>query len=173
MTFLPVVILAIDPGAVAGWAIFRAGVLVRSGSARTVHEREVVVCQAVAVAADAGCPLVVVAETWRPMKSHVTMLGMGAAWGLWLAELQRCGVPARRILRVVPEVWRKACYGTARVPREEAKPKAIDFVARCYRTEAGPDEAEAICIGAWGSEAEAELRFALGVQALRALGVAA
>lgn len=170
MNFLPVTVLAIDPGAVAGWAIFRAGVLVESGSARSVAERERVVTRAAGLFED---PLVVAAETWRPMKSHKTMLGMGAAWGLWLAELERAGVPSRRIFRVEPETWRKACYGVARVPAEEAKEKAIDWVRRRYGIEAGSDEAEAVCIGGWASEAEEEIRKALGVMVLRRLGVAA
>lgn len=167
MMFIPATILAIDPGAVAGWAIFRSGNLLSSGSADTPQERERAVSEAIELSE--GSALVVAAETWRPMKSHRTMMGMGAAWGLWLAELQRAEVKQRRIIRVEPETWRRACYGQARVPREEAKPRAIQFVKRCYGVAAGEDEAEAICIGAWASEAQDELKKALGARELARL----
>jgi hypothetical protein len=188
MTFLPVTILAIDPGSeVSGYALFREGTLLESGIATTCFDRELTVR---ALLRQPG-PHVVVAETWRPMKSHETTLGMGAAWGLWRAELEHAvSFDLRRVFRVDPETWRKACYGVARLPRPrlpknasakekreaseraraDLKQKAIDFVAVAYRVEASADEAEAICIGAWGSEQRAEIERVLGARAMKQLG---
>src|SRR5699024_3652485 len=105
----------------------------------------------------------------------------------------RIDLPERRIIRVEPETWRKACYGTARLQRRrvpkgasakvkreaqearraQLKAAAIAFARRAYGVEASDDEAEAICIGGWASEARSEIEKALGVRVMKQIERAA
>lgn len=160
------VILAIDPGACSGWALFKRGHLIMSGVAMRADQRSDVMTSAEAFAGDLGtpgCRFVVVREDWtvgggkgtgaRGTRWNVaTILGMGASWGRWLEQLEVSGMAARRIVRVTPATWRRVLKGVGPTrSRDEAKATAQLFA----RAKLGglahiePDEAEAIAIGFW------------------------
>lgn len=164
MTAHDCVILAIDPGAVSGWAVFIRGERRSSGR---IPEREPatlrlnrhdVVMMAKDAADNENLPLVVVAEKWTAggWASHLTLVGLGAAWGEWRAALDRWGVPKRRVVRVYSQTWRAAVIGGRQRSTEKWKASArLVAQAQCRTLAIDDDQAEAICIGLWALRAEA------------------
>lgn len=150
------VILGIDPGATSGWALLYVDAHGRErleagtcrGASRDVVDR------ALALAAETGLPLVVVAERWSAggWASHTTLLGLGAAWGAWLAALDG-RVPKRRIVRVYSQTWRAAIIGGRQRSTEAWKESACRVAFVRWGVVLGPDAAEAACIAAWGARA--------------------
>lgn len=162
----PCVILGIDPAASSGWAIFAYGKYITSGVAKTQSEREYAVRLALnETLARIDMPkhdpvLVVVAEKWtRGGKWYAaTMTGIGASWGKWVAELERVGLPKRRIVRVYPATWRGAVLGiggrnaTTEICHRLAILRANTLhLKRHGATRMCSDEAEAIAIAEWGT----------------------
>ncbi len=153
--------MGIDPGATSGWAVMVRGMVTGAiGVARTADERRDAVLYAQRLAEINALPLVVVAETWSAggWASHATLLGLGAAWGAWRESLRECGVPESRIVRVLTQTWRAAILGGGnRRGGRDWKAEAIRWAERaigaalCRRLTA--DEAEALCMAAWGSRA--------------------
>ncbi|MCH9839215.1 hypothetical protein K0U83_26370 [bacterium] len=155
---IPVTILAIDPGRTSGWAVFAFDRCIASGTATTHDQRVLAIEIAQAEESRSGRKLIVVAEKWAPGGRWytATMTGIGAAWGMWQAALESCGVPAARIVRVYPQTWRaKVLGGGWGVKSDEWALRA----AKRAETETGhpcsDDEAEAVCVGAWALRAEA------------------
>lgn len=143
------VILAIDPGAVSGWALWHFGPIT-SGVAKTWKERADVISMALNTACEE--PLVVAIEKWQPgglRMSFSTMVGLGRARGKWDHVLEVAGI--RRIVEATPYEWRKATIGAGRVGREDAKSMAR---ARYPHAES-PDGAEALCIAEWADKSGA------------------
>jgi len=102
-------------------------------------------------------PLVVVAENWTAggWRSAASMMGTGAAWGVWLGALGEIGQPKRRIVRVNTQTWRKAVLGmNARAGHDALKAAARARALTLVGRDVGDDEADAICIGVWASYAE-------------------
>lgn len=98
-------------------------------------------------------PLIVVREDWTPggWGSFKSVLGMGAGWGLWLAELYRNDL--NKFFTVLPQTWRAGLFGKGR-PKdsEELKTHAIEYIhARCG-LRVGHDVAEAACVGLFGAQ---------------------
>lgn len=155
---IPVTILAIDPGRTSGWAVFAFDRCIASGTATTHDQRVLAIEIAQAEEYRSGRKLIVVAEKWAPGGRWytATMTGIGAAWGMWQAALESCGVPAARIVRVYPQTWRaKVLGGGWGVKSDEWALRA----AKRAETETGhpcsDDEAEAVCIGAWALRSDA------------------
>jgi hypothetical protein len=124
---------------------------VASGSARSASE----IVAAVQVATDqekrGGGRLAVAAETWSPgwakyARNSKTVFGLGAAWGRWALALELAGVPKARISRVLPQTWRRLVLGNGAL----GKPAAVAYARSRFGVVAGEDEAEALCIAAWG-----------------------
>ena len=148
----PCVVLAIDSAQVSGWALFVSGELITAGVCKVDHDAVVSIAQAQATAHK--LPLIVVAETWSPgFKSHKTVLGMGAAWGIWTSALTRAKHPKRRIVKVLPATWRSAVLHRGRRGRDLWKAAAQSYVKQRYHVELSDDAAEAVCIGVWGMHA--------------------
>lgn len=184
---LPCAILAIDPGEVSGWATSVPPLRLPGesrwelGVAKTWRERQAVVLQALGLAAGVNRPLVVVAETWRASGAKKgrdgreswnseTIAGLGARWGLWLAELQRADVPPRRIVRVDTGTWTQVVLGGVRVTTEQRRARSIlRAKAVTQRADVQHDEAAALCIGLWGMRAE-KVASAIGKRELKRLG---
>ena len=155
---IPVTILAIDPGRTSGWAVFAFDRCIASGTATTHDQRVLAIEIAQAEESRSGRKLIVVAEKWAPGGRWytATMTGIGAAWGMWQAALESCGVPAARIVRVYPQTWRAQVLGGGwGVKSDEWALRA----AKRAEVETGhpcsDDEAEAVCIGAWALRADA------------------
>lgn len=157
----PCVVLGVDPGATSGWAVMVRGMVTDAiGVARTSDERRDAVSEAQRLALINALPLVVVAETWSAggWASHATLLGLGAAWGAWRETLAEHGIPARRIVRVLTQTWRAAILGGGnRRGGRDWKAEAIRWAERALGTRCPgrltADEAEALCMAAWGSRA--------------------
>lgn len=151
------VVLGIDPGATSGWAVVLRGDPTGAiGIARTAPERRDAVMYAQQVADRSGLPLVVVAEKWSAggWASHTTLLGLGAAWGAWREALVECGVPERRVVRVLTQTWRAAVLGGGnRRGGRDWKREAVEWARRALGREVGPDAAEALAIAVWGARA--------------------
>jgi hypothetical protein len=148
------VLLSVDPGARGGWALFVRGKRMASGVARNALERAAVIARAQAYEAEFGIALVVVGEKWSRggWFSFDVIVGTGAAWGRWAEALELAEHPARRIVRVLPATWRAPTVGKHK-GSDAYKAAAIKRVRGLYRIEVGADEAEALCIGEWGSRA--------------------
>ena len=175
---LPCVVLAIDPGATSGWALWgpdrprSPSDRLRSwtvGTASTWQGRYAAVVDAAHLASDADLPLVVVAETWPGLRG-TALAGLGAQWGRWLAELERLDVPARRVVRLTTGDWRRVVLGGARCRSTEAWKAASRARAHAVLGhDPGPDAADALCIGLAGLRSPA-VAAAIGKRELRRLG---
>jgi hypothetical protein len=160
------IVIAVDPGAIAGWAIAADGVIVASGSAKNITERIDALDKLEAVLmGDVDERVVAVLETWTvgggrgrdgqgTRWTPQTMIGLGASRGRWLEQLALAGLPDRRIVSVTPSTWRGAILdGLRRRTTDECKASA-QMVARLrLGHEVGPDEAEAVCIALWAMHA--------------------
>jgi hypothetical protein len=183
------VILAIDPGATSGWCVHAPSgqthdrALPLAGPAKTTSQRELAVSGALSAARDLQRVLVVVAETWRIPKQPEgeagrkrrafgaqTAAGLGASWGLWLAELERAGIRPSSVMRVDTGTWRARVIGGSRFRSTTEWKRAAQFRARAlFATshELEDDAAEATCIALWAERA-GELGLALPAATLRA-----
>lgn len=114
------VVLAIDPGALSGWALFVRGKLVDFGEGNKPLDRRLACYRAATTANDNGLPLIIVGETWTRHGdwSFESTLGLGAAWGRWLEgidEAPQVNIGQWRgpkIIRVLLDDWRRAIFGS-------------------------------------------------------------
>lgn len=182
----PIVILAIDPGATSGWCVLApepAGARARAGVAKTASQREAVITLARVTANERALELVVVAETWRippPAADEgakkrrafgaQTAAGLGASWGLWLAELERADIRSSAVQRVDTGTWRARVIGGRRFRSSADWKRAAQFRSRALfgpGHELSDDAAEATCIALWAERA-GEVGLALPATTLRA-----
>lgn len=153
------VVLAVDPAAKSGWAVFVNGAYVESGIAMTHVDRLDAAARALVEAARRELPLAVVGEKWPtggPFGGHRTQSGLSEQWGLWRAALEQTEVPKSRILRVLPSAWWRQIGAYARLGHDEIKLRSRRHAARVIvrpLDEIGEDEADAIGIGAWATRA--------------------
>ena len=170
---IPCVILAVDPAATSGWALWD-GSEWTTGVANTWVDRADAVMDAWSFDAVAGPvegrdrPLVVIAETWPGLRGSA-LAGLGAQWGKWLAELERIDVPEKRIVRVDTGTWRKTVLGITRQSGDTSKRAAMLRARAVLGHDVTADEAEALCIGLWGLRSE-KVAAAIGKRELRRLG---
>lgn len=148
------VILAIDPGAKAGAAIFVRDRLVAHFAVFGAEGRRDAVEQAQLSAANLQLPLAVVAERWAtggPFTNPRTMAALGAAWGAWREALELAGVNVKKVVRVYPQTWHAVTVG-GRMTRD--KTRLVEWVRQRYGVEpASEDAAAAIGIGCWATHA--------------------
>lgn len=154
----PCVILAVDPGAKSGWAIFDGGKYATSGMCKSQAGRAFACEIAAGRAKASGLGLVVVAEKWTPGGKFAgarTMAGLGAQWGLWLAAIEAAHIPKSRVVRVHTQTWRAAILQPRRGTRSEQL--KLMSIARAEAISGEPymddDRADAICIGQWATRA--------------------
>jgi len=160
----PVVILAIDPAVVSGWALRVCGVLASSGKTETPDEMNAVVKLAYRTAEKFRRPLVVVYEKWNPHGkwSHDAKMGAAKSVGKWelLVEMLPRRKPTTKTVTVLADEWRKRMYGFCRKPKGETfnwKAYAVR-TAQCLDPRSPPpaehNEAEARLISGWASFSE-------------------
>lgn len=176
---LPCTILAVDPGKTSGWAVHVDDEW-HTGVAEDYRARRLAAYDAWSCARRSDRPLVVVAETWRVSGgkqgregraswNSATIAGLGAQWGLWLAELQRLDVPERRIVRVDTGTWGQVVLGRSRMTTEQRHVASQLRARAVLGHDVGPDEAAALCIGLYGLRSE-KVAAAIGKRELRRLG---
>lgn len=151
------VVLALDAAECTGWALYVLGKLEGSGefpiySDEGVAEVVRVVERAKGAALAIGVPWVCVVEaTWGGRMG----LGTPAAVGYWTFALRNAQLPRARIGEVYPATWRARTLprGMHAAKRDDVRAceqlTASAFAARTV----GPDEAPAILIGKWATQA--------------------
>lgn len=177
---LPCVLMAVDPGKTSGWALW-TGKGWETGVADYWKTRAGTCLDAGMWAHETQRPLVVVAETWRVSGggkqgregraswNSATIAGLGAQWGLWLAELQRLDVPERRIVRVDTGTWGQAVLGRSRMTTEQRRAASRLRARAVLGRDVTHDEAAALCIGLWALRSE-KVAKAIGARELKRLG---
>ncbi len=152
------VVLALDTAEKTGWSVWVLGKLTSSGEFRIysgdgVREVIRVVETAKAYALRLGVPWVVMSE--RSWGGH---MGMGAtcAFGFWKFALLNAQLPEARVGQVFPAMWRarvlpKGMHAAKRNFVREAELVAASALVDGRHV--GNDEAPAILIGKWGTQA--------------------
>lgn len=152
------VVLALDAGESSGWAVWALGKLAASGEFRIYSDegvREVlrVVDTAKSFALQLGVPWVAMLEAaWG---GHMA-IGASAASGYWTFALRNAQLPRARIGDVYPSRWRARVLprGMHAAPREVVRACEVEAATRVAGREiAGHDEAPAILIGKWATQA--------------------
>jgi hypothetical protein len=158
------VILGVDPGGTAGWALIIDGALMDCGTVKTWggHDVRSVVERAVAVAAGTKREFHLVVEHWPAAyagRSSQTWLGLGEARGPWRYEfnaaVRACkGLTlAGRYHKAEVNVWRRTLFGPGSIKTDVAKERALEWVAEnTGRIIESHDAAEAVCIAMFGIE---------------------
>lgn len=154
------VILAVDPGARAGWRV-RSPERVGYGVAETHAQRCEAVLMAKTEALRLGLPLVIIAEAWTRFGKWgaAQMAGTAAQWGRWQVAIDEthletmpkigrakayCGV-----VRVQSDVWYRALIaGPGRCTTKRPQ-RLLNAQARAGI--ADPDIAVATCIAEWAT----------------------
>jgi hypothetical protein len=147
-------VLGIDTARISGCAVRVSGRLHASLEANASDPFELAeVVRYAQRTASAGAPLVVIFErSYGGYRS--AMIGLGVARGAWNAALTRAGHPKRRIVSVLPTVWRVAVLGRESIGARRAALRAMELRTACAeagRSDLGPDEAAAICLSAWAA----------------------
>ncbi len=169
---LPGRYLVVDPGAKSGWAIVEMAPLLSHFDAMAFgecsvwsREPEVVVARARAV----GCEALGVEYTAVGPTPAVTG-GLGEARGVWKwLWRQHSGDTRAVICEVYPATWRSTIIGGGSRPTEDWKRDAKAHVRRTLNQEAGPEAAEAICLGEHALSS-LDVADAVGVRRLAQLG---
>lgn len=147
-------ILSIDPARTSGWALVRESGW-RTGVAKTASERFAVVANAVLAPG-----LVVVMETWklgggrggRP-RTTSTIVGLGAARGRWLEQLELAGHPKRRVVSVDLGTWSQCILGRSRLTTAQRDAMVRMRARATLGREVSDDEADAVAIALWAMRA--------------------
>lgn len=167
----PTFVLGIDQAAVSGWAIARVGGRVlESGVARERSLREGVIMRAIELAGDVEELLLVFEDhsdiplghrarynpktRMGPQRNAASLIGMGRALGRWEGLLDHYAHPERLRIGVTSADWRIRVLGCTNKPgTEELKARAQRWARGQMPGAAMADhnEAEAVCIAAWGA----------------------
>lgn len=173
MTTSHSVVLAIDPGSRrSGWSVWCGGKVRAHGTVTELDPEQIdnTWLKAVMIASMLDdAPIVVVIE--QPPPATVIYSGRGAAGiasvfaavGVWKSSAKRWGIPARAIVRVRVSTWRSQAlgkgYGGGMARELVHLAEAHVALRECKRAELPSpdteDAAAAVCIGLWGSHAEA------------------
>lgn len=152
------IVLAVDGGEQSGWSIHVLGKLTSSGEFRIytddgVRELVRVVETAKAYALRLGVPWVAMFEaTWGGAMG----LGTPASVGYWTFALRNAQLPRARIGQVYPATWRARVLPRGMHAAKRTVVRAAEVVAARALVdgrEVGDDEAPAILIGRWCTQA--------------------
>lgn len=151
------VVLALDAGGRSGWSVWSLGKLADAGEFNIYTGeglREVVRVAEVAksFAAHLRVPWVAMIEaSWGGRMG----VGLGAAAGYWTFALRNAQLPRARIGSVSPSTWRarELPKGAHALPRDEVRAHEVAAAAAVVGRDVGHDEAPAILIGKWGTQA--------------------
>lgn len=115
--------------------------------------------RAIEHAAKLGLPLVVVSEKWGsgnssndPNATKAMLAGLSATWGKYDLCREMAGIPASRVVRVMPTEWQPAIVGShlRGMDKPERKAAIQLFLRQHYNLDVTSDEADAVCIGLFG-----------------------
>lgn len=158
-TFRPwrCVILALDPAEITGWAVWSMGKIADHGEFKIYTDDGVtevirVVEIAKYYAAQLEVPWVAVCE--RPFGGFHGM-GETSAVGYWKFAMRNAQLPLARIGHVYPSTWRARVLskGMAGKPRDVVRAEELVRARSIAADVHGHDEAAAIMIGQWATQA--------------------
>ena len=152
------VVLAVDEGACSGWAVWVKGKLASHGEFNIYTEKGVrevvrVVETAKSFGALHGIPWVAIFEL--PWGGNMG-LGTTKAEGYWTFPLRNAQLPLARIGHVYPATWRARTLasGMHAARRVIVKAHEVEVASKLTkRSEMGEDQAAAILIGKWATQA--------------------
>lgn len=159
------ILLAVDQAATSGFAIgLLAGVQARAitvGTARSAAERGKAIETAIAltrVQNETLADIHVIFEDHgdfyfgKGNGSVPSLLGLGAARGRWLEQLELAGVKKGKVCKVATKDWRRAVLGLAgNASAERAKSAAVTHARAVIGQDVEHDAAEALCILLWAA----------------------
>lgn len=151
------VVLAIDAGECSGWSVHALGKFGGSGEFPIYTDdgvREVlrVVGTAKSLAAQLRVPWIVIHEaTWG---GHMG-LATPASVGYWTFAIRNAQLPIARIGSVYPARWRARMLpkGMHAAKRDVVRASEVEVARAMIKRDVGPDEAPAILIGKWSTQA--------------------
>jgi len=147
-------VIAVDPGKVSGWAIFRHGTYMTSGLLKRTDNvgMSEVADTAVALAKSLGVPAVLVLEYHPWAGTGNARAGLEAAREAWRIAWRQAGGHVGKVVNANVATWRGNVLGVTRGPmvllyeREHAR-------RLTRKADVSQDEAAAIGIGVWASRA--------------------
>lgn len=152
------VILAIDPGADSGFALYDHGELLEWGNAHSFGMMRVAAERAHMHAEFIGAPLVIVIEShsvwagWGAKQREAVIENVGE-WKLAIKQLPK-RMPVTKTIRVNVSTWRSTVLGKVRaVSKAEVKAVAFAIFKAKLATDIDHNTAEAILIGHWATHA--------------------
>lgn len=168
----PRVVVGLDQAGCSGWSLVRErGAVISSGVANTYEQRRAVMAAAVGLVDGDPRRVFVLFEKHdhlvgpgaasrmkigarrpgAPVRSgERTPYGLGKARGWWEEQCSAHGVPLTMHGEVAPSTWRARVHGVLGGPH--VKQAAIDWASRHLSVQIeSADEAEAVCIGVYGS----------------------
>lgn len=156
----PVAILAIDPGACSGVAMYHGGGCARSASAAVMDQWRIV-SDFETRCIQWGLPGVLVIENSTPhgrwgAKAYA---GLHANRAMWLQVWSKASegskrLAKKRVVKVYPATWRARLFGTGVMRGDTARTMAIAHVREEFDLDIdNHNQAEAICIGQWATYA--------------------
>lgn len=154
-------ILAVDTAENSGWSVWVDGTLVSSGETDTRDEARMlkIASWPGSHTISSGPPVLVLEAPYGGPK-HAgevkTLIALGMARERWLRAWKDAGEARARVVLVQPATWRAAVLGNVRGLKTPALNKLEQQVAkRISGRDCRPDEAAAVCVGAWASYAAA------------------
>lgn len=152
----PGYVLGVDQAATSGWAVAELDGrrIVAHGVAKTSPERRKALSGLRQLPGFRVSRLLVVTEdhTTFPAESTAQAVGMGVGLGRWLELLDIFDHPPRLRVKAAPKEWRKVLGTTANLDRAAWKATAKFWATATCRVQVrSDDEAEAVCIAAWGA----------------------
>jgi hypothetical protein len=177
MTYAPSHVLGIDQASTSGWAIAViavqpiAGQVVQHGVAKDHAGRVRALDEALKHVQGCIDDLLIVFEDHSgfsmaygsnrsadgrhqaPTRNAAAILGLGEAKGWWVSLLEGLGHPASLRLKVSPQDWRARVLGCSQsIGTDALKERALRWAkAHVRHGLVDHNEAEGICIAAWGS----------------------
>jgi len=165
------IILAIDPGAISGWAILDSEIgFIDSGFGSPFkiandvvgsfirHSRGIVEGESFKESRSdmllGSREEKIVIEKWTAggWKSHKTLIGMGKNLAPWEWAIKNYKIPARSIVRTYPQTWRSKIFGRGISNILDQKSRAILIAQNLVEHKKNihdHNEADAICIARW------------------------
>lgn len=158
------VMLGVDPGQRAGWAVMYMGELVVHGCVRDTRKDAVAmrdravkyaldVAEGASIGQGAPVPVMVAIEKFghgmgaRGVFGSRTLAGIERNVGSWVDAAIRAGIPRGRIVRVFPQTWRYAVLGRGNGSHEQMAALATSYVITRFDLADAPSEDECAAIG--------------------------
>ena len=152
LTPWPILILAVDPGANAGWAVYTHGQYSDSGEVKAIELDKIreIAWVVITLGRELGLKTVLVLEH-HPWGGHGrrTAAGIEARKQTWRDAWRAAGGSPGRVVQMHVQTWRSKLLGRPGrlLGRVEARALEQATAERIAGRPCGPDEAPAVCMG--------------------------